>query len=205
MPKGFLLIVRGLPGSGKTSVLNELTRVPHFSKAVRLDPDVVNITSSEFERFCGNHPSDLPMQKKVYRYLLYKACDELTTGKTIIWEQPWRNQELLRLTLENIVVIAYKLSALPENISKLPFYAGIVEISVSELEARKRVIKRFLDGQHKLLPKDIEEFIEKMEAITNISLPLIQLDSVRPITELVSSITGFVAKIKERNLICSST
>src|SRR3989344_3573670 len=105
--KGFLMIIRGLPGSGKSTLTNELLKLTDLSNAIRLNPDFVQIDSPEFVKFCLTRPKDLPLKKLVYRFLLYSACEKLPTGGQVIWEQPWRKLELLRLTLENIKVRGY--------------------------------------------------------------------------------------------------
>jgi hypothetical protein len=197
---GFLLIVRGLPGCGKTTVIDELFKLPEFSQAIRLDPDKVDTTSLEFASFCETfslRSPDLPLKKKIYRCLLYRACSSLKEGKIVVWEQPWRSRELLLLTLENIGAIAYIMKD-PLDLSVLPFFVGIVEISIKEDDAGKRVEVRSQKKEHPLTPEGFREFIGSLESFDGIGLPLKRFDTVKPACELAVAIKSFVQKIQQQ-------
>lgn len=193
--KGFLLLVRGIPGSGKTNLVDEFVKNTDPSDFIRLNPDKVETNSSNFIEFCNRIKCSIPLKKKIYRYLLYRACEYLALGKVVIWEQPWRSVELLIMTLENICVIGYELHNPKITETNLPFYIGIVDIHIPDNIARERVAKRFLEGLHPLPPEGIEEFIGSVEPIENIDLPKLILDGEESVYKLNITMKEFVKKI----------
>lgn len=196
--KGFLLIVRGLPGCGKTTVIDEIMKLWEFSEAIRLNPDEINVYSVEFLSFCETfnlRSPNLPLKKKIYRYLLRIACQKLINRKIVIWEQPWRSKECLLTTIENIGIIAYGMNN-PLNFSKLPFSIGIVEISINKNEAQKRIEIRFQKEKHSLAPKDFIEFIDAIEPFDDIGFPFIRIDGTKQKSELAIEIKKFIIKEK---------
>lgn len=188
MNKGLLLIVRGLPGSGKTTCINEVTIL---SDSVRLDPDKVDIFSPEFVSFSEEYPPTLPIKKKVYRYLLQKACAALPQGKVVVWEQPWRNRDLFLLTLQNIATIGYGIQS--PQLSSLPFKVAIIEISISSDEALDRVTKRFEKRSHPLTPCDFTQFHESLEHLDDLGLPFVCFDGMQTLQELTHNVQNFIS------------
>jgi len=186
--KGFLLIVRGLPGSGKTTAIDRATTL---SASLRLDPDKVDTLSSEFVSFSEQCPKTLPVKKKIYRYLLRKACVMLHMGKIVVWEQPWRSRDLFILTLENIAVIGYDIQS--PDISALPFAVIIVEIYVSSEEALTRVSERSIKGRHPLTPEDFSQFNEPLEPFNNLGFPFARFDGTQTPSELARDIETFIS------------
>lgn len=190
MPKAIVLFVRGIPGSGKTSIVNAFIKGRDHKNIVRLDPDLVITESSEFITFCDNCPKNLPNEKRVYRYLLYKACDALAVGKIVIWEQPWRNCELLQLTIDNLTVI-----------SGVMFSVGIIDVSLSEDTAKERVERRFQLGQHPLNPEHVRKFAESFQDVGSTSLSVLKLDGSAEISTLVLHVEEFLEFLARKNSV----
>src|SRR3990167_8779751 len=178
LSRGLLMIIRGLPGSGKSTLVDGLLRLTDLSGARRLNPDFVQVNSTEFVEFCLVRPKDLPLKKLIYRFLLYSACEELAAGCQVIWEQPWRKLELLQLTLENINVRGYHL---PETAS-YPFTIAIVETRLSENEARRRVVSRYKAGQHRLTSEDFTAFGQALDSFDGLNLPMLIVDGTLSLT-----------------------
>jgi adenylate kinase family enzyme len=198
LTNGLLIIIRGLPSSGKSTLTDGLLKLIHLSRAKRLNPDFVEVNSPEFVKFCSTRPKDLPLKKLIYRFLLYSACKELSTGGLVIWEQPWRKLELFRLTLENINVRGYNL---PET-ADYPFTIVIVEISLSEDEARRRVASRYHAGQHRLTAKDFVAFEQAFDSFEELNLEKLVVDGTLPLTKQVDLVVDFLREVRERSIKC---
>ena len=82
--KPLLIFVRGLPGAGKSDLVDLLLQLPSLNSSLRLDPDRVNFAASEFVEFVRSLPVELIPKKRVYRYLLRQAESAL-----------WREQRQL--------------------------------------------------------------------------------------------------------------
>ena len=186
-----LIIVRGLPGSGKSTLAEMLLELPDLSEAKLLDPDLVQTNSPQFVQFCLTRPKNLPLNKLVYRFLLYSACEKLSSGGQVIWSQPWRDLELLRLTLENINVIGY---GLPET-AEYPFTVVVVEIRLSENEARRRVILRYQMGHHRLTVEGLKSFEQSFDSLDGLKLPKLILDGTLPLSQQIAQVTNFLREV----------
>ncbi|MDO8728909.1 MAG: AAA family ATPase [bacterium] len=192
------MIIRGLPGSGKSTLVDRLVRLTDLSGAKRLDPDLVEVNAPEFTRFCITRPKDLPLKKLIYRFLLSSACEELSVGGQVIWEQPWRKLELFRLTLENINVRGYHLS----EIADYPFVIAIVEIYLPTDEVYRRVASRYQAGQHPLTTEDFADFVQSSDSFDGLNLPMLIVDGTLPLTTQVDSVVDFLRKVSERRIKC---
>src|SRR5258708_7038864 len=85
---GMIVFVRGLPGSGKTS----LSFMVHDSfldgRVGQIDPDLVDKNNESYIDFCRHlkltNP-DVDEKLYMYRYLLGKAKSLLSEAKIVIW------------------------------------------------------------------------------------------------------------------------
>lgn len=176
MKRPVLLIVRGIPGSGKSTLTDQLLKLPSLKDSLRLDPDLVDQNGDEFVKFCQSLPLELPIQKQIYRFLLRKAEAALKEQRSVIWEQPWRTLKGLRITLGNL---AFFLTG-NADISAAPFQTVIVEINISPQKARKRVASRFQRGEHRLRPETFDQNEWTLEPCDYLGLTVIPVDGTIP-------------------------
>lgn len=187
---GLLLLLRGLPGSGKSTLATELVKQPAFSSAKLLDPDLVDVDSKEFKKFLQTQPKDLLFKTVLYRFLLDHACHALVSGEKVIWAQPWRNLDFLKLTLGKINENGYQL----QRTDKYPFEVAIVQITISVDTARNRIEVRNKIGAHALTVKDFREFELSPQDPSRLGLPVITLDGTTPSREQVNTVLDFLRK-----------
>lgn len=178
---GRLVIVRGLPGSGKSTLVDRLTL--DLATAFRLDPDRVDLRLSVSD----------PQEHAVYRQLRQQAVTGLSQGRIVFWEQPWRSRQKLLLTIERVALLAYDL---PRVDGALPISVGILEVVVPEETARQRVMARFAKGQHRLTVAVFDkEFSAALEPLDDLGFPFLRCDGTDPVEVLTLETHAFVRSI----------
>lgn len=135
-----VLFIRGLPGSGKTTIANILKENLPKGTLV-LDPDEVDQQSQAYI----NHVNQMKNQKVdpklfVYRYLRQQAYQGITDKCIIIWNQPFTNLDIF-----NKMTTRLKDHAKAVNVS---LKILVIEVEIDEKLAYQRVTKRINDGGH---------------------------------------------------------
>ena len=136
-----LLFVRGLPGSGKSYLTEQLAKAFDPAKLVVLDPDATDYDSPAY----ADHVKDQTEQGvdpklHAYRYLRAQAYTGIAEYKVIIWNQPFTNLEIFNKMVANLKREA------DENHTELPIL--VVEVEVDPATAKSRVAARKQTGGH---------------------------------------------------------
>jgi predicted kinase len=136
-----LILIRGLPGSGKSFVANELAKQIGDEKVVLLDPDAIDFESESYkensakETAEGTDPKLLP-----YRFLRSKAYKGIEENKVIIWNQPFTNLEIFSKMIGRLEEHA------KHHDKKLKIL--VVEVDIDHETAKSRVDERKKSGGH---------------------------------------------------------
>lgn len=85
---GLLLIVRGLPGCGKSTLVRNILASPFGQRFISLDPDAVNVAELDASPLLNFEGESVPKATLVYRFLLQEARDALSRGVGVLWDQP---------------------------------------------------------------------------------------------------------------------
>jgi len=186
----FLIFVRGLPGAGKSDLVDLLLDFPPLSDSLRLDPDRVDLTDPDFVAFVRNLPLELSPKRQIYRFLLYQADEALRQGQSVIWEQPWRLVWGLYITIENLT---YFLTG-KEDITQAPFQTVIVEVLIDPAKARERVARRFAEGRHSLKAEQLQDFVGKLEDCSSLNLPMVEIAGDR-VAETVEEVKNLITQL----------
>ncbi len=138
-----LILIRGLPGAGKSHLAELLIGQMEFEEAVFCDPDKVITEGEDFLRFLEeNNEEGMSIKTMIYRFLLKRAAEGLKNRRDVIWDQPWRSIWGIEYTLDflNKYLIL-------ENTNS-PYEVCVVELNVSVEEAFARVKRRIENGGH---------------------------------------------------------
>lgn len=160
-----LIIVRGLPGSGK-SVLSEAIaqRLPVGSVTL-LDPDLI-LEEEEYNSFVLNlsltNP-DLDSKYYPYRYLIHKAEDSLISRKLVIWNQPFTDLHGLEYTIR-------KLQKRLAERGHGSFEVLIVEVEVPVDIAQARIRSRIERGGYGPNEELFVEYVQRYETVQGLGL-----------------------------------
>lgn len=136
-----LILIRGVPGSGKSYLAGALQEAIGKDKVVLLDPDSTDYTSKEYTEFSkaltleGVDPKFHP-----YRYVRGKAYETIIAHKILIWNQPFTNLDGFNKTVKNLQTYA------AEHGTTLPVL--VVEVEIHEVRAKDRVTQRMSQGGH---------------------------------------------------------
>jgi hypothetical protein len=85
-----LIIVRGLPGSGKSYLAARLHKAFGEDAVVALDPDTIDLNSQEYRDHSAALTAEgVDAMVHPYRFSLGKALQGITDHKIIIWNQPF--------------------------------------------------------------------------------------------------------------------
>lgn len=136
-----LIIVRGLPGSGKTYVAKELVKEFAPEQVVMLDPDEVDQQSDAYKQHVAQATSEgVDPKLHLYRFLRAQAYEAIANHKIILWNQPFTNLEIFNKMMANMYLEAEK------NNTKLRVL--VVEVEADSSVAHARVKARKADGGH---------------------------------------------------------
>lgn len=179
--KPVLIIIRGLPGSGKSVIANELSKKDLYEPIVILDPDSINFDSKEYIKFTekltenGVDPLLHP-----YRYLRNLAYETILEKGTIIWTQAFTNQDLLDRTIKNLKNYSEEKS--------LELSVLIVEVEIDVSIAKERTKQREEKGFHGVSEENFIRFINDYKTFEEYGYKLIKVNGSDNVEKSVASI-----------------
>ena len=136
-----LILVRGMPGSGKSHLAAELRHELGNDLVVALDPDATDYGSKEYQAHTERLTQEgVDPKLHAYRFLRGQAYDGIVSGKIIIWDQPFTNLEIFNTMVERLRVHA---SEHGKELSIL-----VVEVEIDPATATARVMHRKQRGGH---------------------------------------------------------
>ena len=140
-----LIIIRGLPGSGKSFIANNLQTAIKLrtddNKTVLLDPDTIDYTSVDYKQHAKQLASEgVDTALHPYRFLRAQAFRAMGQGKTIVWNQPFTN-------LDTFIKVTDRLKGYA-NEHNVELIILVVEVDIDPALARRRVNNRKQSGGH---------------------------------------------------------
>lgn len=176
-----LIIIRGLPGSGKTYIAERLAEEFDSSKIVSLDPDTINYDSAEFKKHIEEQLADgVDPALHGYRFLRAKAYKAITENKVLIWNQPFTNLEILQKVTTRLQEHAQ------ENNTELSIV--VVEVAIDPEVAKQRVDNRIENGGHGPDDERFERFVKEYSTSTPLGYNIITVDGSDDVETSVSKI-----------------
>ena len=136
-----LILVRGLPGSGKSHLSRALQRALGADKVVALDPDATDYESEAYKKHVQQLTEEgVDPQLHAYRFLRGQAYAGIAAHKIVIWNQPFTNLEIFRKMISRLETHAHECN------TELPIL--VVEVALDAKQARERVRQRKQGGGH---------------------------------------------------------
>lgn len=176
-----LLIIRGLPGSGKTSLAASIQHTLG-DQVVVLDPDSIDQSNPEYAAFSQKLNSQgIDPKIHLYRFSRAKAHQAIEDHKTVIWNQPFTNLEGLQKTIANLQQYA------TEHDTTLP--VQLVELEIDPVIAKQRIDERKAQGGHG--PSDDTfktRFLDIYQSFKNEGYPTLIISGTGNVTDATTQV-----------------
>lgn len=181
-----LVIIRGLPGSGKTYIANELIKQNLPKPIALLDPDKINFDSNEYLAFSEDlQKNGVDLKLHPYRFLRNKAYETIELNGTVIWTQAFTHLDLLDRTIKNLE------SHAGDKNSKLNIY--VVEVDIDENTAKKRVQKREKEGELGVSDDNFRRFLKDYKSFKEYGYKTLVVDGRNDANNSLQKILSFVS------------
>jgi thymidylate kinase len=135
------IVIRGMPGSGKSYFAAALQKSLGEDNVVMLDPDATDYESEVYaEHVKAQIAEGVDPKLHAYRFLRAQAYDGIAAHKVVIWNQPFTNLEIFNKMVGRLQTHA------SEHHTKLPIL--VVEVDIDPAVAKERVLQRMREGGH---------------------------------------------------------
>lgn len=163
-----LIIVRGIPGSGKSYLARALAHTLGEVMTVLLDPDSIDTTSPEFQTFSRQLTAEGVDEKfHLFRYSRQHAFDGILAGKILIWNQAFNNFNGLSITIDRLLEFA------KDHATTLPVL--IVEVEVDPALAKQRIAARVAGNGHAVSDAKLDEFVANYTSFADKGYPTMRV------------------------------
>ena len=178
-----LIIIRGIPGSGKTSIAIGLAEALGNNKVQPIDPDEIDVTSDAYRAFSHSLSAQGIDEKfHTYRYLNTKARQAVDAHQVIIWNQAFIDFKGLSITIERLREYAHGQG------NELPVL--VVDVVIDPVVARQRISTRATQDGRVIDEEVMERFIQNYVPLDGKLYPSIIVHGTDPIQQSVTSIIG---------------
>jgi len=147
-----LIMIRGLPGSGKSYIANALLTELGTDRAIILDPDAIDFTSQAYADLCKTLTEE-GIEEKFFpnRFLKEQGYAALDAGKNIIWNQAFTDLGGFGRSHGSLQDYATE--------HDIPLAMLVVEVQIDPKIAQERLAKRATEGGHVVNDEAFARFI----------------------------------------------
>ena len=185
-----LIMVRGIPGSGKSFVASRLQQLIGPEKTVMLDPDAIDKNSPDYRTLVDElTQQDVDAKLHPYRYLRAQAYDGITTQKAVIWNQAFTDFTGLERTIIRLRDYA------EEHSIHLPVL--VVEVEIDEATAKQRVAARVNQGGHDVPIEAFGRFIEQYKTFAGHGYATVTINGNDAIDHSMSIVESALHKLDD--------
>lgn len=181
IPLPVLIMVRGIPGSGKSYIARHLQDAIGTEKTIAVDPDKIDKESSPYREFVNDLTQQgVDAKLHPYRYLRAQAYQGITNHKAVIWNQAFTDFTGLERTIIRLQEFA------TEHSITLPVL--VIEVEVDPSVAKERVVARAKSGGHDV-PNDVfARFIDQYQTFAGNGYPTITINGNADIQQSINAI-----------------
>jgi len=188
-----VILVRGLPGSGKTYVALELEKSLGADQVVMLDPDATDYESPEYLEHAKQLTAEgVDPLLHAYRFLRAKAYKGIADHKIVIWNQPFTNLEIFNKMTANLKIQA------DEHNTKL--FILVAEVEVDPAAAKQRVEQRKQQGGHGPSDNTFSRFVYDYKTFANDGYQTVTIDGSAAVADSVAKISQALEDLWAKNL-----
>ena len=186
--KPVLVLIRGLPGSGKSHLAHELSNKFEKDQYISLDPDETDYNSQEYKDHVIEQKKDgVDEILHPYRFLRAKAYRAIEDRKIVIWNQPFTDLTILRNVTNRLQEHAI------ENHTQLPIL--VIEVNIDPKIAWERLIQRKNEGGHGPDKERFERFVDDYSTASIAGYETIQVDGIIEPIEYINNIFNRITEL----------
>lgn len=164
-----LVIVRGIPGSGKSYLTTRLADAIGHDKVVILDPDAIDKSSDAFTQFSARLTAEGVEEKfHAFRFLRQQGYDAILNNQIIIWNQAFIDFNGFKITVDRMMEYAEQHSI------DLPLL--VIEVEIDPAVARARITDRASSGGHDVPNDKFEQFVSQYESFASNGFATVTID-----------------------------
>lgn len=176
-----LIIVRGVPGGGKSYLTAALVSKLDSHDVLVLDPDQIDQTSAEYVNYSNGLAKEGVDEKyHLYRFSRQQAYDAVSEKKIIIWNQGFIDFNGLSLTIKRIEDVAVA--------NNLTLKTLVVEVEIDPETAKSRIAERVRQGGHDVAEHVHAQFVDQYRSFAGNGYPTVVVNGRDSVEQSVSTV-----------------
>jgi predicted kinase len=188
-----IILIRGLPGSGKTYIAMELQK-ELGQDVIMLDPDATDYESKAYAQHTQALTAEgVDPKLHAYRFLRAQAYQGIADHKIIMWNQPFTNLEIFNKMTANLRLQA---EAHKTSLSML-----VVEVMIDPAHAQQRVRERKSQGGHGPSDATFSRFVGDYKTFANEGYTTVTVHGEDNVSDSVAKIIEALQKLLAREAV----
>ena len=186
-----LMLIRGVPGSGKSYLAAALESALGKEHVLILDPDAIDLTSQAYLDFSAALTKDGVEEKfHPYRWSRAQAYEAIEAHKIIIWNQGFTNLDGFTKTVVNLQTYA------TDHGTDLPLL--VVEVEAPRDVVKRRVAERAAAGGHNVTDEVFERFFNDYRSFSDEGFTTVSINGEADVAESVAAVMSGLASLWKR-------
>lgn len=175
-----LVLIRGLPGSGKSYLATKLAETLGHECVVLLDPDSIE-RGPDYEAHSQRLRAEgVDAKLHPYRYLRAQAYRGITEGKVIIWNQPFSNADMFGRLVQSLQIYASEHGILLPTI--------VVEVAIDPSVAETRIASRKQQGGHGPSHEVFQRFIAEYGSVADQGFVVVKVNGAGDVQDSTAAV-----------------
>lgn len=176
-----LILIRGIPGSGKSYIADALADSLGRENVVILDPDKIDLKGDAFRAYSNQLTADGIEEKfHPFRFLRQTGYDGISAGKTVIWNQAFNDFAGFEITVKRMQEFA--------EANDVALKVLVVEVETSPDVARSRIASRAAAGGHDVPEDKFDAFMSGYESFAGRGYDTVAVDGGEEVSRSIATV-----------------